>query len=442
MKRLALVVAFAWLFFAVPSDAQVQPVFPPIWTVRAWFVNPLTGLDGNSCTSSGSPCKTFGEIFIHRLQTTSPTFVQQTIFTLQASQSGTLDAIFFTPHLANGGQAALVGTLTVACTGTAGTVTPKARTGGGTLLTVASFPACAVQGSYVLNTTRNSYASVNTISGTATMSQPIPAAVVTTIGTASSGAEDNTWTTGDSLTVYAARPSVNLKQWEPVGGDFSSGGSQGSVGWVQWVQIADSSGDGASEYPAMNDAASTVYSGVQFVPRVHQDSFHGRGFASVFMGCDFDSAFVAYGGTSYLYGGILRSTAGNGGGAVITLDGDLIALGTQTWAASATYIGFLYLAATLNVYQGFVRLNSGGILYGTAGTTLFPGGVFYNATLSSWATVYLLTGTNQFGNATTGSAFSVGTGLWTSGIAITAANIDSNVGLQDPPTGARFCNGA
>lgn len=31
-------------------------------------------------------------------------------------------------------------------------------------------------------------------------------------------------------------------------------------------------------------------------------------------------------------------------------------------------------------------------------------------------------------------------GVWTDGVTITAANLDTNNGLQDPATGARFCN--
>lgn len=31
-------------------------------------------------------------------------------------------------------------------------------------------------------------------------------------------------------------------------------------------------------------------------------------------------------------------------------------------------------------------------------------------------------------------------GVWTDGVSLTAANIDTNAGLQDPKTGARYCN--
>ena len=213
--------------------------------------------------------------------TLSPLLTSTLTVTFLSAQSANLDPIFFTPKLANGAQAILIGTLVPFSLGaTAGTVTTKSIVaGGGQLLTVAGMPSGTLKNMWVVNTSRgNSAAYIDSMSGsTATMQQPQTAASYNppTSGSTPNPAEDNTWTTGDTLNIYAVPLSVNLKLWRPSGGDVTAGG-QPSCGWVQYVQIADPSGSGLSSYQHWSDGLN-VLSACVVNPRTHVASLGGRG---------------------------------------------------------------------------------------------------------------------------------------------------------------------
>ena len=75
--------------------------------------------------------------------------------------------------------------------------------------------------------------------------------------------------------------------------------------------------------------------------------------------------------------------------------------------------------------------------WGTASLTLSPGATFWNDTGSVWAGELLISGALKIGTNTTATEYAAG--VWTDGIPITSANMDTHNGLQDPFTGARFC---
>lgn len=113
--------------------AGAQPIIPVGWTVPAWFFDGqnLSGnaSDGNDCQTAATPCRTYGEISVHRWGTTSPTLAQPTTFTLLSDQLST-DGFIFVPNIIGAGAATINGTLIAQATATIGTFTPRNRAAG------------------------------------------------------------------------------------------------------------------------------------------------------------------------------------------------------------------------------------------------------------------------------------------------------------------------
>jgi len=270
------------------ASAGTQPINPPAWSVPDWYVDPANvitcaqdsnsgtsatcvgGCSGAVCPSGTGPVLTFAEVIQHRLGTFTPKLAQLTTFHELSPQPAHTDVIDFEPYIAEGGQAALVGTLAVKTANfQAGAVTAKNQATG-TRLAVAGFPGGTATGDYVLNTDQNSYAIVDVGGATPVFSQPLAAAGLTTIGLPTF-VEDNGWANNQHYTIYA-RPSTNLKVWHPKGGDQSAGGVP-SVSWLQWISIAEASGTpGFSGFSVASGADDFIMSGVQVVPELEVNS--------------------------------------------------------------------------------------------------------------------------------------------------------------------------
>jgi hypothetical protein len=119
----------------------------------------------------------------------------------------------------------------------------------------------------------------------------------------------------------------------------------------------------------------------------------------------------------------------------LEVGGDTIAHGS-TLLRGFTNLHSFYSDGLLSLYTSLVY----DIAYwGTGGITITPGGVFWNATGTTFAASLLTSGSLTLGTFTNGSAYVPGTGQWIGGIAITPASIDTYGGLNDPQTGAKFC---
>jgi hypothetical protein len=350
------------------------------------------------------------------------------------SQPASQDPVFFAPKISGGGYSAIVGTLIAnGSPSSSVVVTPKARGGPGTLLQVSSFGTVAA-GNLLFNSTRNSYAFVDTIAdGEMVMTQPISAALLTT-PTSPALAEDNSWATGDTMQAYTL-PSVNLKQWRPEGGDVV--GSAFSVGWVQFVNIADASGGTSSEFTFLGETL-TVLSACTVASRLYIGGLGGRGAALLVMGCRVVGVCASFAGTAEIYGGVLDAGLTNVN-CNLTLDGDIIVRSAISVEAPYTVIGAVYIDNfNLNVDTGMLRMTVA--LWGPGSLALYPHAVLYNNTGTTWAATLLISGALYFGGTlTTGSYYTAATGLWVGAVALSAANFDTHNGLNDPQTGARFC---
>jgi hypothetical protein len=359
-----------------------------------------------------------------------------TVHKLSAQAAG-VDPVFFFPRISGGGYAALVDTLVVfSGPAAAGTVTLLNKAGG-TDLTVAGMPAGTAAGMLVFNSAGGSYAFVVSMSGsTATMTQPISTSLATTIGIPTLALGTN-WATGDTITVYNKPNATNLKAWRPTGGDV---GSSAGVSWVQFTQVVDSSGSGASEYPCVNDCASTVFSCCYIAPRLQLGTVNGRGQALVILGC-FSNVVINYSAECEFYAGIVAGSFTQQGVGVI-LDGNLIIVGLLNIVATTT-IGSAHIMASGIQFTAGAVLRVSATLWGQGGLNLSPGCVYENTSGTTFAASLLTSGALTFGATGTGSGY-VGSGVFTDGITLTPAHIDTGAaggaGLQDILTGARFCN--
>ena len=295
-------------------------------------------------------------------------------------------------------------------------------------------------GMVVHNNTSGSYAFIQSVNaGVATMCQPFSDAQVTTPGRFAPTIP-TTWTTGDSLTVYNIPPACNLKTWRATGGDVL--GSAASLAWTQFIQIADI-GSTTSAFLSFNDNAQTTFSLCYFGPRVFIESFGGRNYDTMLLGCFFASNLTTS-GTLGLFGGCIQGNWTNLGVQLGATDCNLIVMGT-VGLYGLTTIGSVHFAgvtvtmdsnALLRIQN--ITTGAGPFVWGAASLVLLPGAVYFNQSGTTFAASLLLNGALKLGAATTGSKYAAG--VWTDGITITAANLDTNNGLQDPATGARFCN--
>ncbi len=424
-----------------------MPSNPASWTQATWFIDPQNSSgqasDRNTGLNSSHPLLTWAEV-VGRMGTTSPYLAQVTTFTFLSGQSANVDPIFFTPRLANGSQAILLGTLTqIADIPTCGTVTPKSIGAPGTLLQVASMPGGAAAKQLVLNVTRSSYAFIDSmVSTTATMSQPIQATFITTpqaLSTASN-MEDNTWTTGDHLTLYTCC-TLNLKNWRPTGGDqVSAGVTTACVGWVQFIHIPV--GNNNSTYVLNAYGQPNIMSACQIDGALTLSSESNTKTGAMTIGCDVEGSVGHASGVSGSAGGIIRT------GGVIGhrsfFSNDIILHGQWLFRNTACAHGSA-IGGTDGVYSdGTWLLDFGGTVevftkaWGSFTVTVNPNAAFHNNSGNTWATSLLTTGTLKLGASTTGYVLNT-SGVMTGPFTINSANLDTNSGLVDPITGARFC---
>jgi hypothetical protein len=220
------------------GGAPGTPAYNPTWyAATSIFWDPAGtsgGSDANAGTSANTPVLTFAEI-VRRYGSNTPVFNygQSVQITQLTSQPAGQDPVFFEPHVSGGGQAILLVVLPVAFGTSAVTVnTAKARGAPGTLLTLtlASCPAGVAAGMFAVNNTRNSQAFIDSVGATVVMQQPQTTASINTTAVSPAPVEDDTWTTGDSVSFYTLQ-STNLKMWRPIGGDETPGAKPcGGVG--------------------------------------------------------------------------------------------------------------------------------------------------------------------------------------------------------------------
>jgi hypothetical protein len=450
------------------SGGAQQPVIPFPCTIASWDFDPANsigcaadsnsgtsatctgGCSGSTCPSGQGPTLTWGEIFVHRLGGGMPQLQQATVFHMLSAQTLNVDPIYGSFQLPDGAQTELLGTLTSVCTipiNTA-TVTAQVRGAPGTRWQVSNACGGAVAKMLLQDTTANTWATVDSINGgnVATISQPIPNSVVSTVGIPT--LSEGSMSTNDAFT-YWSRPLANLKMWTAMSPDLgSAANTSASAAWVQNVQIADSSSSATSSYSEQGVGSITVLSNVATSSRLQISALAGRANAAYLINGDATgllSIFAGGNNAPIVFGGIERAGIATGG-ANPNIDGDTVLHGTLSVITGSVVVGAMFSDSAINITQGAVLRNTavtgaGAFVWGSETVTVNPASAYWNNSGTTFALSLLTSGSLTFGSNTTGCFIAgLDAGLWTCNVPITQANIDANNGLQDPQTGARFSN--
>ncbi len=97
-------------------------------------------------------------------------------------------------------------------------------------------------------------------------------------------------------------------------------------------------------------------------------------------------------------------------------------------------LGFLTIGGT-GVYLGVAQAGGTSCVWGSGAVEVMGGGALTKGIANTWAQT-LPVATLQLDGITTGTSYAAG--VWTDGIALTAANLDLHNGLQNPRTGSRY----
>ena len=123
------------------------------------------------------------------------------------------------------------------------------------------------------------------------------------------------------------------------------------------------------------------------------------------------------------------------------IDGDHIASAGASSRDASSFVGLANVSvayaghgSTTTVLSPFWYASAA--LWGTGHTSLFNGAVLAIGSSDTFATQLILTGGSFLDGASTGTSYAAG--VWTDGVALTAANMDADNGLQNPRTGSKY----
>jgi hypothetical protein len=426
-----------------------SPVVPnPSWLQANWYVNPVTGNDSASGTSPATAVKTIVGGIVARWGTTAPTLAQNTTIFLLESETIDQEYVVLEPVLVGAVSFAIIGTFAaVGTTFKPASVASKNRATP-QLLQLHGMPAGTTGGQLVLNETKGSYAFVDSVTaGVATMTQPFVSAGLTSIDLTAIPAEDDSWTSADTYQRYAV-PLLNLKYLAPVGGDTNTSVSR-NVCWVQGVHVPDVSGTPGFSNMNVNSAAgcSVVCSLCWFDPEfvgLANNATVGQSFSCWNNGGVVGYSWAFLGGASNTNGGYFLD--GTYVEDLSAIDGDIIIHGGLTVKGAYSLCGYAYLDASagstiagsqLRIEPYYYAVPQ---LWGPGGMDVDGGGALINESGTTWAACMTLSGSLTIGGITTGTKYAAG--VWTDGVTISAANLDTFGGLINPQTTSRYCSAA
>lgn len=409
-------------------------------TQAHWYVDWNIGNDSNPGTQA-LPVKTVMGGIVPKWGTSRPVLPQNTTVHMVNSQPLNGEKIIIEPTMINESTFTIVGTPKLSISKTLGAVTAKNRSTK-TLLQAAGFTGYTV-GQMVVNNTHPSHAIIIAIAGDiATLAQPL-VPLINGVDTAywPTPAEVDTWTVGDSISIYDL-PLVNLIDVTCKGSEMNPTYSVGGILWIESVYVPDQSGT-----PGVTTFLPAFAAGLVMLQDVWVQAYFMTspiGFVSTLVNC------LLQWGAQFDYTMMLGGAVSNFGvqfEVVNWIDADAI-IDAASANSGFLYSGLLCIDATgsLIMHPGSsmeIRQNvlpATGFIWGAGALNLQGNSsVVRRLPTASWATSLNITTLTLPGNATTGTAYNSITGLWTSGIALTSANLDGYHGLQDPRAGARFC---
>lgn len=414
----------------------------PAWAVPAWFVDNANSAgcatDQNTCTSATcaagnvGPCSTYAEIIARwGWPTASPVIEQATRVTFLSDD--TEPAFDVTPSIVNGGSFTVTGTLTVAASGTVGTVTAKNRSAPQLLTANLGQSVASFVGLIFSDTTRSSYAWLDSASSgnVATLSQPM-SRITDCTGFAS---ELDTVQSGDAYQIL--RPSkVPIRRFDPALQANVFGGA-GSTACLEHVWVPDPSGTiGNSAFDfnlsAVVDEARVDPGGFVRNTRMNQEPIYGF---NDFWNGGLNAPMTSQNSLGVIGGDVLSSENPNvtNNGSFI-LDGDVIAHGFWVDANVGGVVAAAYLKGAFLIFNATVQVEANvgpAAVWGPGSVDVGPGSRLLLEGATATASLLFKGGITfgWVGTVTTGSAYDTSSNpaVWRPGRSLTAANIDATV---------------
>jgi len=445
--------AYGSLFNQATNAAYINTTAPtnPNWYTQSdiyWDPANSSGLasDTNPGTSTSTPLLTWSQI-VQRYGTTTPTLPYGHTVRVHAmsGQAAGTDPVFFRPNVSGGGQVIFDATLAIAAAGAAFSAgalgggfgsAGATPTAGGTQMTMAAVPGYVAAKVLLHNTTRGSYAMVDSVAGgNAALTQPQTAASLTTTTATPAVVVDNDWVAGDNIAPLTLA-SFNIKTWGINGGDLTVGG-QPCAAWILFATIADASGTAGNSGFGLVGSGQQVLSCCVVLSRLYSSGQYGRGQICYALGCWLtNEENTGYGFN--MYGGVLM-TAGGGDNGVVEFTNNAVVHGQLLLAGSCFVFagGGLFSDAVITLEDAL--MSAAGPVWGSYSVVLRAASTWWNSSAGTFANTALLTnGTIQLGNSTTsGFAFVSGAVV---AVPLTAANMDLYGGLFSYNGDCHFSN--
>jgi hypothetical protein len=431
------------------------------WFVTDWYMDPVAGVDTANGLTSGTAVKTFMGGIVPKWGTTRPILPQDVRLHVLSSETVGQESIIFEMIMVGGHNFIVIGTPAPFGTAfTAGTVTAKSPGPTDADLKVAGMPAGITAGMLLVNSTRDSQATIDSISGTtAIMCQPWQTTGLLTVSAAPAITPlvpVNTWTSGDALQAFVPC-TLNIKQIQPQGGDANIGFTAPCI-WLQNIHVVDIASPGFSELAINPVGCGMVMVNCWVDPFVSQAPNIGAS-GVFYVNCYLNGSGIFQGANTEticeIIGGSINSSLSNkvfiSGN--VQVAGDAILHGQSGVGANVFFVGavnFVEAHLTANVLA-VTRPTSGmsilpvygpgvghPVLWGAGGLGMEIGnGVIHNQSGDTWSNSTTLGAGLSLG-LTGGTGTSYSAGVFTGGSAVTPANIDTFGGLQDPITGNRY----
>lgn len=390
------------------SGGPSTPIIPSSWTVPNWFVNKSTGNDGNSCTSSGSPCATKQEIVVHRwgcgpgsLGGQCPRFRTNVVLEQDAADTDNTDPFYIHNANENGAGFTIQGNPNMTCTAAVFTRTAqKNRALGSNSLLKGSFSAGSpAPGSVIVNTTRaNSKAIIYKSDGGSNWQLSQPMAPVTIPLSTFVPAENDTWASTDNVQVCTPT-AIDIVAMDGWIADLNGGFNNLDV--IYRATLFDPGGV----------ATNTVYLGANtyVVESVAQRvagwlsdnvSFARASLNSAWLAPSFNSGAGEYNDPVYEGGYLFSNAFGGIFTGTVLFDGDVIVgggAGNNATTVGFNY-GFAYLDSSTTAKSGtstaLIANYGGSVIYGAAGAGIVLQGNshFANLTGNSFASTFTAPG--------------------------------------------------
>lgn len=434
-----------------PSSSSLTNVF---WSQATWFIDPAnsTGLasDDNTGLDATHPVLTYNGGVVAKWGTVTPYLRQDTTITWLSSQTDDTDPVVFTPVMTSClailqgqlGAAQLLGSGVLAAVVSKNRATAQILT--------ADLGAAFPVGSLIENTTggKSSFAWVykNTVGTTYEISQPItPATPPFGASAASALAEVDTWANGDTFSVYAPT-SVNIVNVDTTIAEYFPGPSSDFPASLELYHMTLWSSNGAGDSDTFIGSDVTILECAATAALIDRSAADEE--FTYFINC-----FIGQGATSSasnssyieVYGGaligpfltvfvswslgfdiIIQPGTGSVGNVQLVCSAPNLFGGSLE--ASYPFLGTVCLDGGVTSLYGDWNLSFPSdiatIIWGS-GTLDLEGRsrVYYT---SPAASTFLIP-TIKINSQTTAFAFNPATGLWTTAIAITAANLDTAI---------------